>query len=219
VIDSKIIDPTTNLDYVYLGLNQDGYRLYKLTLQSNYSAVQYSRANRLIEDYLQRSFNTPSRPYTNIILFCSNMFVFLPPQSSSLQNISALIMANTASRTNYICYVSTLSEHRRHGLGTQLLNEMIKESRRTVDEVSLHVNTVNTDAIPLYLKCGFRCDQYLQNYYFGDNTYPTKDAYYMTLKTLNIKNVTEVCKQENAVQIPTQEEANYKQRCPMNNAG
>ena len=140
----------------------------------------------------------------------------------SAKNINALLLARLEAYDNskYVCFLSVLAAHRQKGLGTKLLNEFVNEAIQAKNSrVSLHVNTENTSALSLYLKCGMRCIEFISGYYFGDRTYATQNAYTMSLQLKNIKNSTTVCQSSSAVEISQQEDALYKLRCPQAHTG
>ncbi len=216
---SYFIEPSTNIEYVYMN-NHDDYRLYKLIHRSNSTPTQTSTVNKLLEQYLQESFDTPSRPYPNVVHLCgSSMLAFFSRNTTvSMKNISGLLLARLEAYDNskYICFLSVLHEHRQKGLGTQLLKEFINEAIRAGNSrVTLHVNTENTNAMSLYVKCGMRCIEFVPGFYFGDRTYATQNAFAMALQMKNVKNSTTVCQSTNAVEISQQEEAIYRQKCPQ----
>jgi ribosomal protein S18 acetylase RimI-like enzyme len=223
ITQSYFLEPSTNMEYVYMS-NYDDYRLYKLIHKYESSPAQISTVNKFLEQYLQESFDTPSRPYPSVVQYCgTTMMAFFSRNATlSMKNIGALILARLEAydNSNYICYLSVLHEHRQKGLGTKLMNEFIKEViRANQSRVTLHVNTENTGAISLYSKCGMRCVDFLPGYYFGDRTYATQNAFAMILQTNNVKNSTTVCQSTNAVEISQQEDAFYKQRCPQASSG
>lgn len=217
------METSTNIEYIYV-TNYDDYHLYKLIHKYDSTQTQILTVNKLLEEYLQKSFEISNQSFPNVIQSCgTTMLAFFHRNASiSLKNINALLLARLEAYDNskYICYISVLREHRRKGLGTKLLNEMIKEAIQSKNtRVSLHVNTENKNALSLYVRCGMRCIGYIPGYYFGDQTYPTQNAFAMTLQIKNVKNSTEVCQFENAVDIPPQEEAFYKLRCPQTFTG
>ncbi len=213
----QFTEPSTNTEYIYMSDYND-YLLYKLI--HKYGTTQTYTANQLLEKYLQESFETPERSYTNVIQFCgASMLAFFARNTTiSMKNINALLLGRLEvyDSSKYICFLSTLKEHRQKGLGTKLLNEFINEAiRANNSRVSLHVNTENTNALSLYLKCGMRCTEFIPGYYFGDRTYATQNAFTMNLQLKNVKNSTTVCQSTTAVEIPEQEDTFYRQRCPQ----
>ncbi|CAF3695122.1 unnamed protein product [Rotaria sp. Silwood1] len=215
----QFTEQLTNIEFVHVA-DYDDYRLYKLIHKYGSMPAQTFTANKWLEEYLQKSFETPNRSYPNIVQWCGTTMLafFIQNTTLSVKNINALILARLEAYDNskYICYISVLKEHRQKGLGTKLLNELIKDAIRAKNSrVSLHVNTENKSAVSLYFKCGMRCIEYVPGYYFGDKTYATPNAFIMTLQIKNVKNNTTVCQSTNAVEITAEEEAFYKQKCPQ----
>jgi ribosomal protein S18 acetylase RimI-like enzyme len=200
--------------------NYNDYLLYKLIYKYGSTQSQTLTANKFLEKYLQESFETPERSYPNVLQFCGTTILayFARNTSISMKNINGLLLARLEVYDNskYICYLSVLKEHRQKGLGTKLLNEFINEAiRANSSRISLHVNTENTNAMSLYSKCGMRCISFIPDYYFGDRTYATQNAFTMSLQLRNVKNSTAACQFATAVEIPPEEDAYYKQACPQ----
>ncbi|CAF1073292.1 unnamed protein product [Rotaria sordida] len=216
---SQFTERLTNIEFIHL-TDYDDYRLYKLIHKYGSTQAQTFTVNKWLEEYLQESFETPNRYYPNTVQWCSTTMLafFIRNTTLSMKNINALLLARLEAYDNskYICYISVLKEHRQNGLGTKLLNEIIKDAIQAKNSrISLHANTENKSALSLYLKCGMRCMAYIPGYYFGDQTYATQNAFTMTLQIKNIKNSTTVCHSTTAVEISSQEEALYKQQCPQ----
>lgn len=179
---------------------------------------QLFTVNDLLERYLQLSFETPNRTYSNMLQLCGmNIFAFFARHTNpSMENIHALLLARSEAYDNskYICFLSVLKEHRQKGLGTKLLNQFIIESIQTkTSHVALHVNTENSNALSLYLKCGMRCFGLIRNFYFGDETYATQNAFAMILQLKNVRDQSLVCQNASAVEITREEEILSKQKC------
>jgi len=196
------------------------YLLYKLIYKYNSTQTQISTVNKLIEKYLQESFETPQKSYPDVIQYCgTTMLAFFARNTTlSMENIHALLLARLIAYDNseYICFLSVLKEHRQRGLGTKLLNEFINDAiRANNSQVSLHVNTENTNALSLYVKCGMRCIEFIPGFYFGDQLYATQNAFTMILQIKNVRNSTTVCQSTTAVEISQQEDVFYRQRCPQ----
>jgi ribosomal protein S18 acetylase RimI-like enzyme len=196
------------------------YLLYKLIYKYNSTQTQISTVNKLIEKYLQESFETPQKSYPDVIQYCGTKILafFARNTTLSMENIHALLLARLIAYDNseYICFLSVLKEHRQRGLGTKLLNEFINDAiRANNSQVSLHVNTENTNALSLYVKCGMRCIEFIPGFYFGDQLYATQNAFTMILQIKNVRNSTTVCQSTTAVEISQQEDAFYRQRCPQ----
>ncbi len=196
------------------------YLLYKLIYKYNSTQTQISTVNKLIEKYLQESFETPQKSYPDVIQYCGTKILafFARNTTLSMENIHALLLARLIAYDNseYICFLSVLKEHRQRGLGTKLLNEFINDAiRANNSQVSLHVNTENTNALSLYVKCGMRCIEFIPGFYFGDQLYATQNAFTMILQIKNVRNSTTVCQSTTAVEISQQEDVFYRQRCPQ----
>ena len=76
--------------------------------------------------------------------------------------------------------ISVLDEYRRYGIGSKLLEEMIKihEKTKELTYITLHVQTSNEVALRFYEKHKFERVKLLENYYTGNEINP-KDAYYL----------------------------------------
>ena len=215
---SRFIELSTNLEYVYIDDYND-YRLYQLIYQYNSTFVHITTINRYLEKYLQISFEAPNRSYSNILQLCgTDILVFFARNlTPSIENIHALLLARLEAYDNskYICYLSVLKEHRQKGLGTKLLNELIIEAIREKHfQVALHVNTENSNALSLYVKCGMRCFGVIPNFYYGDRTYASQNAFLMILQLKNVRDSSAVCQNTTAVEISQNEEFISKQNCP-----
>jgi GNAT superfamily N-acetyltransferase len=223
ITKSRFTEVSTNIEYEYIN-DYDDYHLFKLNYKYGSTQAQTLLANKLIEQFLQESFETPGRSYPNIMQWCGTTMLALIARNLTLstRNINALLLARLEAHDNsqYVCFLSVLKQHRQKGLGTKLLNVFINEAIQAKNSrVTLNVNTENTSAMSLYLKCGMRCSDFISGYYFGDRTYATQNAFFMTLQTKNVQNSTTVCQSTNAVEISQQEEALYRQRCPQASNG
>jgi ribosomal protein S18 acetylase RimI-like enzyme len=76
--------------------------------------------------------------------------------------------------------ISVLDEYRRYGIGSLLLNEMIRIHRdvKEISYVNLHVQISNEVALRFYDKNKFERVKLIENYYTGVEVFP-KDAYYL----------------------------------------
>lgn len=186
----------------------------------NFTEEQMNRTNYWIEKYLQESFNTPNRSYAYMILYCGTTAFasFHRDASLTLEQISGLLLARLEPDIDafYICYLGVLERHRQRGLGTKLMQLLINEAIETERLfVLLHVNTENHGAFSLYEKCGMRCINYTPNFYLGDDTYATQNAFTMILNLNNVKNSTSVCFSSLAVEIPEEEKNIFQTECPQ----
>ncbi|CAF0718935.1 unnamed protein product [Adineta ricciae] len=219
----SFVETSTNIQYTFVSNHRD-YRLYKLIPKAGINQAQVNFINRNLEQYLRESFDAPQRHYFNVLQQCGTTILAFFSNNSTLglNKISALLLAHREAYDNseYVCFLSTLEEHRQKGLGTKLLNEFIKNSiRSNLSRVTLHVNTENASALTLYLKCGMRCIQHIAGYYYGDQTFASQDAFFMSLQLKNVKNSSATCQSTSAVNIPHNEETSYKQSCPQASSG
>ena len=76
----------------------------------------------------------------------------------------------------YVTNVATLKEFRRRGVGTALLDYVIKNEQENLEFISLEVRISNEKAISLYKKFGFEQAGLRKRFY----TNPTEDALIMT---------------------------------------
>mmetsp|Transcript_29346 Transcript_29346/g.43335 ORF Transcript_29346/g.43335 Transcript_29346/m.43335 type:complete len:190 (+) Transcript_29346:46-615(+) len=67
----------------------------------------------------------------------------------------------------YIMVIGVLAAYRGHGIGHELLDRLMKtvEEHGGLDEVYLHVQTSNEDALRFYQRHGFENFQIIRNYY------------------------------------------------------
>lgn len=214
---SHFIEPSTNIEFIYLNDYND-YRLYKLIYLYNSTVYQLMTVNKLLEKYLQISFETPNRSYSNMLQLCGmNIFAFFARHTSpSMENLHGLLLARIEAYDNskYICFLSVLEEHRQKGLGTKLLNQFIIDAiEEKRSHISLHVNTENNNALSLYLRCGMRCFGWIRNFYLNDETYATQNAFVMILQLKNVRDRSLVCQNTSAVEIPEEEEILSKEKC------
>lgn len=79
----------------------------------------------------------------------------------------------------HLISIAVLPEHRRRGIGSELLRRVIEEARRDAGVVSvyLEVRVSNEPAIRLYEKFGFRKARIIRGYYRDG-----EDAYVMVLR-------------------------------------
>ena len=80
-----------------------------------------------------------------------------------------------------ICNVAVLSEHRRKGIATELLQAMADFAKeKGCERAELEVNVANLPAVELYRKCGYKEEGIRKNFY-RKSRYPSRDAYTMVL--------------------------------------
>lgn len=89
-------------------------------------------------------------------------------------------------RNVYLMTISVLDEYRRYGIGSKLLEEIIRihKNLKEVTYITLHVQISNLVALKFYEKHGFEKFKFLENYYIGAEVNP-KDAYYLRYKIRN----------------------------------
>jgi len=215
----RFTERSTNIEYIFQNTHNN-YSLYELRLKNGTNSNQLQRINALIEKYLQKSFETPDNSYPHVFEICSStVFGFFSRNTSvSLENINALLLSHLEvyDNSDYICFLSVLEQHRQQSLATQLLNKFINRAISSGrSQITLHVNTKNTNALSLYFKCGLRCIQFIENFYFGDRIYPTQDAFALALKLTSVKNSTAVCQSSAAISTSFQDELLHKQICEI----
>ena len=82
-------------------------------------------------------------------------------------------------RECYVDNIAVFGHHRRKGVGTAIVEELIRESRRRKAEfLSLEVRPSNRAAVGLYTKLGFLEEGRRRNFYND----PTEDALILTLR-------------------------------------
>ena len=80
-----------------------------------------------------------------------------------------------------ICNIAVLSEHRRKGIGTQLLQTVAAfATEQGCERAELEVNVQNLPAVELYRKCGYKEEGIRKNFY-RRTRYSSRDAYTMVL--------------------------------------
>lgn len=210
---SQLYDRATNIKFTRIGSDFKGtYRLFELHLGSNFSVFYDNYARwHLFDHTLRDLFEMPNARFWNSIINCMQnqgvAYAFVPLNATSVTaNISAMaVLSRPTNATDhiYVCYMATRKEYRRQGLGTYLLQQTVRralaERRNGVKYVSLHVNTLNTAAIELYERCGWRCFQYLPSYLEPDPHHATNHAYGLILHLHSVKNATGLCRDPNAI--------------------
>jgi ribosomal protein S18 acetylase RimI-like enzyme len=212
---SKLYDRATNIQFIRIGDDyRNTYRLYELNLSSN-KHVKFDDLARwnFFDETLRELFEMPNARFWYPIKNCMEnsgiAYAFVPLNATSVTtNISAMTILtrrNNSVDTIYICYIATKKEYRRQGIATRLLQQIVQ---RALDEKSkgtryltVHVNTMNINALELYEKCGWRCYQYLPGYLDREPHHSTNDAYGLILDLDNVKNATGLCRDSNAVQL------------------
>ena len=212
---AQLYDRLTNIRFNRIGEDYNKtYRLYELNLVSNKGMIEdnYDRSS-FFDHTLRDLFEMPNARFWYSIKNCLENFgityAFVSLNATSVTaNISAMAILtrrNTSLDSIYVCYMATRKEHRRRGLGTQLLQQIVQraldERRNGITSVTLNVNTLNTVAIQLYERCGWRCFGYLPGYLEPEPHHATNHAYALILRLENVRNVTSLCRAANAVKI------------------
>lgn len=80
----------------------------------------------------------------------------------------------------YLMTISVLDEYRRYGIGSMLLQEMIRihQNVKEISYINLHVQTSNRVALKFYERHNFEQVKMIENYYTGIEL-DIKDAYYL----------------------------------------
>ena len=80
-----------------------------------------------------------------------------------------------------ICNVAVLPNHRRKGIATQLLQKVAAfATEQGCERAELEVNVMNTPAVELYRKNGYKEEGIRKNFY-RKSRYASRDAYTMVL--------------------------------------
>jgi GNAT superfamily N-acetyltransferase len=212
---SHLYDRVTNIKFVRIGDDYNHtYRLFELILLSN--------NHRNFDDYprwlffyatLRDLFEMPNARFWFSIKNCMEnygiAYAYVPLNATSVTaNISSMAILtrkNNSLDSIYVCYMVTRKEHRRKGLGTRLLQQIVQraldEQKNGIKQITLHVNTLNIIALELYEKCGWRCYAYLPGYLEPEPHHKTNHAYALILHLDNVKNVTGLCRDRNAIDI------------------
>jgi len=212
---SRLYDRVTNIKFVRIGDDYNNtYRLFDLILlpNNNLNLDDYPRW-LFFDRTLRDLFEMPNARFWYSIKNCMEnhgiAYAFIPLNATSVTaNISAMTILtrkNNSLDSIYVCYMVTRKEHRRRGLGTRLLQQIVQraldEQKNGIKNIILHVNTLNNIALELYEKCGWRCYQYLPRYLEPEPHHQTNHAYALILHLDNVKNVTNLCRNRNAINI------------------
>lgn len=204
---------------------RDAYRLFKLSLLSDDQGYYHQHARwRFLDETLRDLFEMPNARFWNAIINCMQnqglIYALVPLNATSVTaNISAMTMLTrrkTSLESLYVCYMATRKEHRRRGLATRLLQQIVQgaldQQKNGVRNVIMHVNTLNLVALDLYERCGWRCYAYLHGYLDPDPHHVTNHAYALILQLDSVKNVTMLCREPTAVQSqPYDDEQSIRQ--------
>ena len=224
---SRFVDRITDLRFTRIGDDQnDAYRLFELTPVSS-EKIYYSNHARWLffDETLRDLFEMPHARFWYAIINCMEdhglVFAFVPRNATSVTaNISAMTMLtrkNGSLDTLYVCYMATRREHRRRGLATRLLHQVVQraldERQHGVRQIIMHVNTLNIGALQLYERCGWRCYAYLPFYLDPEPHHATNHAYALRLHLDWVKNATALCRSADAVDVPSYDTEQSVQQC------
>ena len=222
---SKLYDQATNIQFLRIGDDyKNTYRLYQLNLLPSATYEYYGRwifFDETLRDLFEMPDATFLYPARNCMENSGIAYAFVPLNATSVTtNISAmtiLTQRNNSNNSIYICYMATKREHRRQGLATNLLKQVVQralaEKQNEIRYLTMHVNTLNTAALELYEKCGWRCYQYLPGYLAREPHHSTNHAYGLILDLDKVKNVTGLCRDRDAVYIDHSDDEQSIQNC------
>ena len=209
--EKHLVDRATGIVYTRIGDDfRNAYRLFELNLTSKHDP---ETSWRFLDSTLRDLFEMPNATFWYSMITCleqsGRVYAMVPLNTSSVTTtISAMIIVTqklTDPDNFYICYVATKREHRRRGLATRLLQQIVQlaleERTAYTRSIIIHVNTLNVPALELYERCGWRCFTYLPEYLLRDPHHETNHAYALLLMLDDIKNVTSLCRDPNAVDI------------------
>jgi ribosomal protein S18 acetylase RimI-like enzyme len=224
---SQLFDRITNIKFIRIGDDhKNTYRLFELKLSSK-TTINFDYHSRWVffEETLRNLFEMPDARFRHLIVDCMQnhgiAYAFVPLNATSVtSNISAMtILTRKINSIDniYVCYMATKKEHRRQGLGTRLLQQIVhrslSEQQNGIKYITMHVNTLNTVALELYERCGWRCYEYLSSYLAPEPHHPTNHAFALRLNLDNVKNVTSLCRDPNAIDIKLSEDEQSIQNC------
>ena len=224
---ARLYDQVTGVEFLRIGDDhKKTYRLYELKLSLN-NAKNYNEHARWLffVETLRKLFEMPYARFWFPLIDCMRnhgiAYAFVPLNATSVtSNISAMtVLTRKISSLNsiYVCYMSTKKEHRRQGLGTRILQQIVQraldEQPNGITSVTMHVNTLNLVALELYERCGWRCYQYLPVFLDPEQHHATNHAYALILHLDNVKNVTGLCRDPNAIHINPSDNEQSIQNC------
>ncbi|CAF0803563.1 unnamed protein product [Adineta steineri] len=212
---SRLYDRASDIKLIRIGNDYKNlYRLFEIHLLSNPQANYDFRTRWLFFDKTLRDlFEMPNAKFWFSIIDCMQnhgiAYAYVPLNATSItSNISAMtILTRQKNSTDsiYICYMATRKQHRRQGLGTRLLQQIVHralhEQKHGIKYITMHVNTLNIIALELYERCGWRCYDYLPSYLDHDPHHITNHAYALRLYLENVKNVTSLCRDSKAIHM------------------
>lgn len=209
---------------------RDAYRLFELKWKLRKDDDFTSSTRWLFfDDTLRDLFEMPAAQFWHAIINCMEnhgvAYALVPLNATSITtNVSAMAILSRKPESldsMHVCYLATRKEHRRRGLGTRLLQETVRralhEQQNGVRNVVIQVNTLNTVALELYERCGWRCFAYLPGYLNPDPHHLTNHAYSLVLPLNRVKDVSTLCRDPAAIEIePTDNQMSIEkcQRIP-----
>ena len=224
---SRFVDRITDLNFTRIGEDRnDSYRLFELNPVSN-ERIYYKHHARWLffDETLRDLFEMPHARFWYSIIDCMEnhglAYAVVSRNATSLTgNISAMTMLtrkNGSLDTLYVCYMATRKEHRRRGLATWLLHQVVQrafdERQHGIRQIVMHVNTLNIGALQLYERCGWRCYAYLPLYLDPEPHHATNHAYVLRLRLDSVKNATALCRSADAVDISSFDDEQSVQQC------
>ncbi len=192
--------------------------------QKSLNDINHDRWN-FFDHTLRDLFEMPNARFLYSIQNCMEnhgiAYAFVPLNATSVTaNISAMTILtrkNHSMDSIYICYMATRKEHRRRGLATRLLQQIIhrilNQSSNGIKYITLNVNTLNTVALQLYERCGWRCYAYLPGFLDPEPHHATNHAYALILRLDNVKNITNLCRESNAINIESSDNEQSRKIC------
>ncbi|UJR33775.1 hypothetical protein I4U23_021202 [Adineta vaga] len=224
---SILYDRASNIKFIRIGNDyKDFYRFYEidLLLTSNRSYDLHSRW-LFFDETLRELFEMPKAKFWFSIINCLQnhgiAYAFIPNNATSVTlNVSAMTILTrktTSLDSIYVCYMATRKEHRRQGLATRLLQQIVErsliEQKNGIHYITMHVNTMNTVAVELYERCGWRCQTYLPFYLDPEPHHATNHAYLLRFRLNNLRNLTGLCRDRNAVHIESSDDEQSIRNC------
>lgn len=222
-----LYDRPSNMKFIRIGSDhKNAYRLFRLDLLANSSRYYDFHARwSFFDEALRDFFEMPQVQLWLPIIDCMQKsgvaYAFVPLNATSVTlNVSAMTIVSKKFNTLdhiYVCYMATKKEHRRQGLGTRLLQQIVQDGLKARQDgykyVTMHVNTLNTVALELYERCGWRCFEYLPHYLAREPHHATNHAYALRLPLDAVRNATSLCRDPNAVVVDPSETEQSIRNC------
>lgn len=134
------------------------FHLYASTRLHEIASLGWSPAQQ--EVFLRMQFNAQQRWYEAAFTEAEHQLIFLEPEGLPVGRM----LVTRDQNKNHLVDIALLSEHRGKGIGSQLLQELIAESRRKGVPLTLQVFKTNP-AARLYERLGFTKSGEDQMYY------------------------------------------------------